>query len=372
MRIVVDLRSLQSGTVSGVENYTINLLEHLLALDKKNQYTLFFNSRGKQPEHNFDFLNSKIVSTKIPNKLLNLGLKFNTISLERFAGDFDCLFMPNLNQFNIAKNKKLIITVHDLSPLVTPEFYNFKRNLWHHFLNYRSVFKRADLIFAVSKYTKLDLIRLFQVSPEKIRVAYPGVDIKTFNPDISLAKLRETRNFYGLPGDYFLFLNTIEPRKNLAGLIAAFENLKHPAFLVIAGKKGWKYKKVFKLIEENLKKHKIKYIGYVKEEHKAALIKMAKALVYPSFYEGFGFQPLEAMACGVPVIVSQITALPEVVGSAGILIDPYDKNSIIRALETALLDKTLKQRLVLKGKQQALNFNWKLTASQVLEGLESV
>src|SRR5205823_1174861 len=114
----------------------------------------------------------------------------------------------------------------DLSPIVTPEFYNFKRRLWHKFLNYKAAFERANVLFAVSEYTKQDLIKIFGLKPQKIIVIYPGVDHKAFRPGIINEELRLVRNIYGLPGKFILFLNTIEPRKNLAGLIKAFELLE--------------------------------------------------------------------------------------------------------------------------------------------------
>jgi glycosyltransferase involved in cell wall biosynthesis len=263
MKIAIDLRSLSSGSVSGVENYTLNLLDNMLKQDRNNSYTLFFNSFYKTELPEFHYINAKIKITRWPNKILNLLLKFKLLTLEKLIGDFDVLYMPNLNQFNISKKAKLFLTVHDLSPVVTPEFYDIKRQLWHKFLNYKKAFKRADAIFAVSEYTKSDLTKLFSIPEEKIHVVYPGVDKKIFNPEIPLDTLRQIRNKYGLPGDYILFLNTIEPRKNLLGLIAAFESLELPCFLVIAGKRGWKYSEVFNAIKNSPKKNKIKYLAYV-------------------------------------------------------------------------------------------------------------
>ena len=322
MKIAIDLRSLSSGSISGVENYCLNLLESLLALDKKNHYILFYNSFSPLSGDGFHFVNSKVITTRWPNKILNLGLKLNAVSLEKLIGDFDMLFMPNLNQFNIGMGKKLAITVHDLSPIVTPEFYDIKRRVWHKFLNYKKAFERANVLFAVSEYTKQDLIRIFNINPQKIKVAYPGVDHSVFHPELEQAENRGLRNSFGLPGEFILFLNTIEPRKNLAGLIKAFEQYNGSAHLVIAGRLGLKYSNDFKLIKNSKKSAKIKYIGYIEEQHKPALIKLAKVLVYPSFYEGFGFQALEAMAVGTPVIASEVTSLPEVVGGAGLLVNP--------------------------------------------------
>ncbi len=368
MKISIDLRSLQTGSISGVENYTLNLLEHLLPMDTENEYKLFFNSwQKKNFGINLKHQNSKILRTRIPNKILNLAFKLNLLKFEDLLGETDILFMPNLNQFQVAGNTKLVLTVHDLSPVTTPEFYNTKRRLWHYFLNYKKAVNRANLILAVSKYTKLDLVRLFNINPDKIKVIYPGINTKKMAERISINKLRMARNIYGLPGDYLLFLNTIEPRKNLSNLIKAFEQIESPVSLVIAGKKGWKYKEVFKQIKNSKKSSKIKYLGYIREEDKPAIISMARALIYPSFYEGFGFQPLEAMALKTPTIVSQVTSLPEIVKDASLLVNPYNIQDLRSAISEIIMKEDLRQKLISKGVKRVVSFNWQLTANQVME-----
>jgi glycosyltransferase involved in cell wall biosynthesis len=369
MNIAVDLRSLSSGTISGVENYTLNLLDNLLTEDKLNHYTLFNNALKKSAGPDFHFVNSTLKYSRLPNKLVNLGLKFKLLKLERLAGEFDCLFMPNLNQFNVSPKTKVVLTVHDLSPVVTPEFYDAKRRIWHQFLNYKKAFQRANILLAVSQHTKNDLIRIFGVNPNKIRVIYPGVDHKIFHNEISSDSLRSVRNIYGLPGEFILFLNTIEPRKNLANLIRAFEKLQHSANLVIAGRLGWKYGRDFQLIKKSKKSAKIKYIGYVEEKHKPALIKLAQVLVYPSFYEGFGFQAIEAMATGTAVLASQVTSLPEVAGNSALLIDPYNPDGLAEGLKQILTNQLLRQRLIGKALLRAKDFSWQKTAQATLEAL---
>jgi glycosyltransferase involved in cell wall biosynthesis len=369
MKIAIDLRSLSSGSVSGVENYITGLLEHMLPMDKKNQYQLFYNSWGSKSLPDFHFINSGINKTSVPNKLLNAGLKLRLTSLEKFTGPIDCLFLPNLNQFNIRPQTKLAITVHDLSPVVTPEFYDLKRRLWHKFLNYKKSFERANVIFAVSEYTKYDLQRLFRVPENKIKVAYPGFNSA---PELSDGVLKDARNRYGLPGDFILFLSTIEPRKNLGNLIKAFELLDSDTHLVVAGKQGWKYGPIFKALKHCKKSAKIKYIGYVPEADKPKIIKLARAVCYPSFYEGFGFVPLEALGLGVPVVASSVTAIPEVLGDAGLLVNPYNIWEVKKALEEILDNEALRDSLIQKGKKRAEKFHWEKTAEKVLQGLNQI
>ncbi len=372
MKIAVDLRSLQSGSVSGVENYTQNLLDALLTMDKKNSYTLFYNSFKNNRIPDFQFINSQTVKTRYPNRLLNLALMTKTVNLEKIIGDFDCLFMPNLNQFNISSKAKLALTVHDLSPVVTPEFYDLKRKLWHKLLRFRAAFERADVIFCVSNYTKMDLMRLYGIAESKVKVVYPGIDPKIYRHNFGTSELRQVRNKYGLPGEYILFLNTIEPRKNLSGLLKAFESIKRDVFLVVAGRPGWKYRSILKEIKNSKKSAKIKFIGYVDEQDKPAVIKLSKMLVYPSFYEGFGFQPLEAMALGVPTVASSVAALPEVLDGASLLVNPYNAGELKSAMEILLENEDLRRELIGKGQFWASRYNWQRTAGQILEQLDKI
>ena len=369
MKIAIDLRSLSSGSISGVENYIVNLLEHMVAIDRDNQYLLFYNSWKPRDFDNLHFANSEIKQTRMPNKLLNALLKLNVTKLEKLTGAIDVLFMPNLNQFSLWPKTKLALTVHDMSPVVTPEFYDWKRRAWHKFLNYKKAFDRANILFTVSDYTKYDIMRLFNVPSHKITVTYPGVlPANEFTSDV----LRAFRNESGLPGRYLLFLSTIEPRKNLGNLIKAFEMLEDPAHLVIAGKKGWKYRNIFDQIRQSKKSDKIHYIGYLSETDKPKLITLARAVAYPSFYEGFGFVPVEAMAHSVPVVASSVTAIPEVVQDCALQVNPYNISEIVFSLEEILNNNPLREILISKGKIRSQEFTWEKTARGVLAGLNSL
>lgn len=373
MKIAIDLRSLQSGRVSGVENYTYHLLDKMLSGDKVNQYVLFYNSFRPSDVEHFHFINSNVVRRRIPNRILNFSLKFFKYpKFEHFLEPFDFLFLPNSNHFAIKPQTKLALTVHDLSPFVFPNFYNLKRRLWHKSLGFKKSLMRADIIFAVSEFTKKDIIEKFGVEEKKIKVVYQGIDHSVYKPNLPESELRRVRNKYSLPGEFILFLATIEPRKNLVGLIEAFNRLPNKVSLVIAGKPGWKFGPSVKKISQSPKREFIHELGYVDEADKPFLLALAKALVFPSFYEGFGFPVLEAMAVGTPVITSNLTSLPEVVGDAGILINPYNINDIANAVETLLGNTVMQKHMREKGLVQAEKFSWEKTASEVLKGLESV
>ncbi len=373
MKIAIDLRGLHSGKISGVENYIINILERMVRMDKTNQYMLFENAYRPKDYGHLKFVNAQLVQRRLPNKLFNAALiLFGRPLFENYFGQFDSLFLPNVNFFAIKPQTKLVVTVHDLSPIVTPEFYNLKRRLWHRLVNFRKTLKRANHIIAVSEYTKADIIRLFDIPAERISVVYPGIDRNLFRPDLPEDKLREVRNIYGLPGDYILFLNTMEPRKNLVNFVKAFEKIKPPVSLVVGGKKGWKYNRIFATMNNSSKRRQIKYLGYIPEQHKPYLIRMASVVGFPSFYEGFGFPALEALSVGVPVLASNITALPETVEDAALMVDPYNIDDLAQGLETLLTDHNLRRQLIERGLKQAEKFNWETAAEKLLNVISSL
>lgn len=362
MNIAIDIRSLQSGQVSGVENYTAHLTEHLLRADSQNRYTLFYNSLIERDFEQLHFINSKIVNIGLPNKLLNFGNRFlRRPNFERYIGKQDIVFFPNYNHYVTPIGAKEVITIHDLSAFIHPEFFDAKRRLWHNMLGLRKKLHSAHKIVAVSEYTKFDCMRVFGIPEDKISVIYPGVI--PVAQEFSIEKLRNVRNKYHLPGNFILFVSTLEPRKNILGLIESFERLETQTHLVIAGKAGWKYEDIFKAIQNSPKSRFIHYLGYVPESDKSCIMKLSQVVAYPSFYEGFGFVPLEACALGVPVLACQVTSIPEVVGDAALLVDPYDTNAISFALTQLLSDETLRQCLIDKGKERVKKFVWESSAA---------
>lgn len=369
MKIAVDLRSLHSTEFSGVESYTVKVLEKLLTRDRENSYTLFYNGFKPKQFDSLHFINAKYKQTRIPNRLLNLSMKFfNKPRLEKLVGDCDVLFMPNWNVCSVDDKTKVILTVHDLSPLVLPQMYNWKSRAWHSFINIKKLVKRADALIAVSEHTKIALQEVLKVPEQKITVAPLGVEQEFFNPSLDVDQLRQVRNIYGLPGDFILFLGTIEPRKNLETLIDAFERVNSPVNLVIAGKLGWKYKAITQRIEKSKKRRQIKLLGYIPEADKPYIMKLAKTFVWPSLYEGFGLPVLEAMAVGTPALTSQLTSLPEVAGSTALLVNPYNPQDIASGLEDLLTNEQLRQRFTVQGIERAKNFTWDKTAT-ILESV---
>ncbi len=370
MRIAIDLRSLMEtgGKISGIENYVLNITDRLA--DRNSDIFGFYNNFKKVQ---LPSLNSKlkIQQTAIPNKILNAALRFFGLpKFEKLYNDFDLLWMPDLRPFAISKKTKFVLSVHDFSPVVHPEHFSWKRRIWHRVIDYKKSFKRADLLLAISEYTKTDLIKLFGINPEKIKVVYPGVDHSIFKTDLDPVRITNVQKKYDLPEKFILSICTLEPRKNILGLVKAFEQTSDPeAYLVIAGRLGWLYDDLLKAIANSPKKDRIKMLGYVAEADKPYLIANAKMVCYPSYYEGFGFVPLEAMACGVPVITSARTAMAEVCADAALLIEPYAQVDLTAAINNLLSDQALRQSLIAKGLQRSLMFNWEKCADQINQHL---
>lgn len=372
MRTAVDLRSLMEtgGKISGVENYLLNILRRL---PERSEMVGFYNSfkdvnMPKLP----DGLNVK--RTRIPNKILNIAQSFFGLpKLEDVYGNFAVLWMPDLRPFAIRRNTRLAVNAHDLSPLAHPEFYSYKRRIWHRLIKHKKSFRRADLIFTISEYTKSDLVRMLGLPENKIKVIYPGIDHDIFRSDLPRDKKKQIREKYKLPDKFILSISTIEPRKNIVSLVRAFEMADdNGADLVIAGRFGWLYKQLLKEIRLSSKKSRVHLIGYVSEEDKPYVMANAETVVYPSFYEGFGFVPLEAMACGVPVITSSRTSMPEVCGDAAILVDPYNLNELSAAISGLLNDSELRHDFIRKGLARSKQYDWGICASLIMEYLTAL
>ena len=220
MKICIDIRTLIDKQYSGIGIYTLNLISNLFEIDKTNEYKLFYNSS------NFRFIkkyypNVKYYDFHIPNKIFNfLNFVFKRPKLENLIGEFDIFFAPNLNFFSFSKNNKSkkIITIHDLSFEFFPDFYSKKSLLWHKFINPRKLLNKFDHIITVSENTKNDIINFYNIDPEKISVTYLGVDRKNEGKYKEMRKNERSNN-------YLLYIGTIEPRKNIEGIIQAFEDL---------------------------------------------------------------------------------------------------------------------------------------------------
>ncbi|MBT6053518.1 MAG: glycosyltransferase family 4 protein [Candidatus Scalindua sp.] len=261
-----------------------------------------------------------------------------------------------------------IITVHDIAFILFPHLFNRTRRMYKKFI-FERLINKADIIITPSNSTKNDLKRYCEINEEKIKVVHYGVE-KRFLP-ISKSKVEGYRSRNSLPSRMILSVGTLEPRKNIVTLIKAFAKLREKGFidykLVVAGSKGWLYKEIFKEIGTRGLQKEVLFLGNVADEDLPNLYNCADLFVYPSLYEGFGLPPLEAMACGVPVITSNTSSLPEVVGDAGIMVDPTDVNSLFEKMCQILGDSELRHYMKNMGLERAKLFSWRKTAKGIME-----
>lgn len=364
MRIGVDYTAAVRQK-AGIGRYARELFKHLGKIDQQNFYILMVpRDAALHPlPSNFRYLRLPFSERLMYIFWQRLRVP---IPVEAFTGPLRLFHSPDFVLPPLALTPS-ILTIHDLSFLKLPEC--FTSNLLRYLSQAvpRSI-KKADFILADSGNTRKDLLELMGVPLDKIEILYAGVG-ENFKPSNG----EKARTRYGLPQRFILSLGTLEPRKNFPRLIRAFamlkENLKpgNDLKLVIAGRKGWLFEVIFRAVEECGLEGEVIFPGYVEEEDLPSLYSAAELFVYPSLYEGFGLPPLEAMACGVPVVASEAPPLPEVLGDAALFFSPYNVEAMASAMEKALLDKELRRKLREKGFTQSSIFSWDKSARKLLE-----
>jgi glycosyltransferase involved in cell wall biosynthesis len=266
-----------------------------------------------------------------------------------------------------------VFTLHDVAYLRFPQHHLPKNRIYLRAMMPRFV-RRADAVIAVSEATRRDALRFYRLDPAKIHVIPEGVDPR-FTPDPDPERVATVRDRYELPERFVLYVGTIEPRKNLTTLLEAYAELlrRRPEVgLVIAGGKGWLYEPFFERLRALGLERRVTLTGHVPDEDVPALMSAADVFAFPSEFEGFGLPPLEAMACGVPVVSSDAASLPEVVGDAGVLVPPHDVGAWVSALDRLLDDASLRDRLRAEGIARARTFTWDAAAAKTIEVYRSV
>ncbi|MBK8029966.1 MAG: glycosyltransferase family 4 protein [Chloroflexi bacterium] len=356
MRLAIDASRTTVARVTGTERYALEIIRAVLRHNTAHQITLYF--RDQPPADLFPGADCRVIP--YPRAWTHLRL-----AAELFKDRPDALWTP-AHTLPFVFPGKGIMTVHDLGYKYFPEAHtpNQRRYLD---LSTRWSASRARVIFADSRATANDLQRFYRTSPGKIRVVYPGVDAPPIR-DVTAARKK-----YHLPERYFLFLGTLQPRKNIQRIVQAFQQWRKtrpkddPTGLVLAGNPGWLFDAAWIVGAEHI------YMpGFVDDADKGALYAGALGLVFPTLYEGFGFPILEAMLCGTPVIASTTSSLPELAGDAALLVDPLDVMAIADALERLSTDDALRARLIAAGRPQAQQFTWDRAAQAVLNALEDV
>lgn len=367
MRITIDYTPALRQT-AGIGRYTRNLIAALAEIDRENEYTLF--CAGQPPPADGWPPNFVIRASHMPAGWLTagwhrLGLPFPA---ERLAGTCDIFHSPDF-ALPPLRQARGVVTVHDLSFLRLPEHADPGLRDYLRRTVPRSV-ERAARVLADSESTRRDLVDLLGVPEEKICVVPAGVEPR-FRPVRDTVRLSAVRSRYDLPQWFILSVGTLEPRKNLARLIAAYAQLRRqtglPHALVIAGREGWLYQGIYEQVaKEGLAEH-VRFTGFVADDDLPALYTLADLLAFPSLYEGFGLPPLEAMACGTPVVASNNSSLPEAVGAAALLVEAEDGEALADAMARVLGNANLRVRLADLGRAQAARFTWDAAARKLLD-----
>lgn len=354
---------------AGLGRYAHELLSALVASDHTNEYVTLFNSPrdALKPAPPLDRLPAQRIPLDAkPWRMSVLLAQIFDVSMERWLPPCD-IFHATDHLLPRFKTAKTVFTLHDVIFKFFPEYHLplnrwFLTNAMPHFL------RRADAIIAVSECTKRDAMRFYNIAPEKVTVIYEGVNPALHRVD-DLLRLAEIRARYAKNQPYLLFVSTIEPRKNIAVLVDAFKILRAREFrhrLLIVGRKGWLYQPTFDHVKQTGMSDVVDFLDFVPDDDLSALFSACDAFVFPSLYEGFGLPPLEAMACGAPVICSNASSLPEVVGDAALLVDPRDIGEIANAIARVLTDRHLCDELRAKGFIQAAKFSWERAARETL------
>lgn len=379
----------------GSSQVAFELLRSLEKIDRENDYTILLPAPllpdlpKERTGWKYKILKPKRLWTRII-----LPLALYTVRQKP-----DMFFSPThyIPRFSPAVVKK-VVTIFDLSFLHFPEMF-IQKDLWQLKNWTKFSVKNADHIITISKFSKEDIVKQYGLAKEKITVAYPGYDKNKFKVfakanfasknQSAKFKVEEIRKQYKVGDKYIIYIGTIQPRKNLVRLMEAFarvvtkghlpgEQHRHlegaqELELVIVGKtrgkgkEGWMYEDILQAPKDLGIEKRVKFLGFVPADDLSVLLSGAVVFIQPSLWEGFGIPVVEAMASGTPVIASNVSSLPEVVGNAGILVDPYSLDQIEQAIRTVVFDKALQQKYSKEGIIQAKKFSWDKMAKEVLQ-----
>jgi glycosyltransferase involved in cell wall biosynthesis len=367
LHIAIDAHSVGTG-LAGVETYITNLVEALAASGEANRYTLYV-TRGRAGDRFAGRWPHVSVRRTLPHTpFIRIPVTF-PVELRRHRADVLHV------QFTAPPFAPcpVVATIHDLSFEHLPETFN--RRSWMQLrLTVRRTARTAAHIITPSEFSRRDLIETYNVAPARISVTRAAA-APHFRPATTEA-VAEVKRRYGIVGDYVLAVGSIQPRKNLVRLVRAYSDLRrrrsHDKLpqLVLVGKRAWLYGETLRAVEQSGVASNVIFTGYIPELDLPALYTGALCFVYPSYFEGFGLPPLEAMQCGAAVVAGDRTSLPEVVGDAGLLVNPFDEDAIGAAIASLIDDRELRAQLGARGLARAALFDWTETARQTLRVYE--
>lgn len=348
----------------GSSLYCYQLLLNLEKIDKKNTYEIYLpqspTSDMPKVTENWKY---KVIPTRKMWTLTSLSFE-----LLKNRSSLDVFFTPT-HYLPLFAPKKSIVSILDVSYILFPNLFK-KRDLiqlrkWTNFSA-----KKSMKILTISQSSKNDIIKEYRVGPNKVEVIYPGINTDlASNKDLSMEDLEKS---FGIKNKFILFVGTLQPRKNIERLIEAFSKLETDVNLVIVGRRGWQYEEILNAPQKYNVKDRVLFLQNVGDEQLPSLYKNAQFFILPSLYEGFGIPVLEAMNYGCPVIVSNVSSLPEVGGDAVLYVDPSSSEDIAKKMQKLLDDGNLRKDLIQKGKKQVEKFSWEKSARETLAVLEEV
>lgn len=370
MKITFDAIPLISDKITGIgwceAGQTVNLAR--LHPEHKYEYA-FFSGKNRIAFKNIRQFSGRNIGLNVsffPKKIYRAASSLLPVPYSLFFGKnsdithfFNYIVPPGVKG-------KTVVTVHDMVYKAFPETVRGRTRLMLN-IGLKSSMKRADIIVTDSEFSKGEILKYFPLYENKIRVVPCGVDLRKFRPCNDEKRIGKVRRSLKINGDYFLYLGTIEPRKNLERLIRAYALFvkkvgENAPLLVLAGGKGWLYSGIFERVKSLGLENKVVFTKYVPSEDMNPLMCGATAFVFPSLYEGFGMPPLEAMACGVPVLTSSEASLPEVTADCALVCDAYSEKSIAQGLYRLHSDESLREKLAEKGLERAKLFSWERSA----------
>jgi glycosyltransferase involved in cell wall biosynthesis len=364
MHIGIDAHAI-GAKLGGNETYIRNLIETLAKSDHVNRYTLYFVNReaARQWQGKYERFTVRLLPPPTPIVRVPIALE-----LELRRRPVDVLHV----QYTAPTfcPVPVVATIHDLAFEHLPETFT-RRGRAQLRLTVRRTAKRAARIATVSEFSRQDIIQTYGIAPEKVAVTYNGISPIYRTESESADEAAELRSRYRIRSQYLLAVGSVQPRKNLMRLIRAYDTLRHrnpdlQMQLVLVGRHLWLFREVVREAARHARAEDIVMTGYVPERDLPALYRNALAFVYPSLFEGFGLPPLEAMACGTPVITSDVSSLPEIVGRAALLVNPYDEEEIAGAIARLMTDTELRRQLATEGAARAKQFTWQSTADKTL------
>lgn len=357
MRIAIDARMISTGSMHGIARYVYQHLQCLKSSKVEDEFFIFVNH------------NSPLHKTAWPEHMKLVDVKGSWISVRQQIELPYLLKKLNIDLFHapsfmapIICPCRLLMTIHDLNHMVLPQFYTLFHQLYYQVF-VRSCIKKSEFIITVSEFSKDEIVRNLSIDPEKVFVTYNGVS-DNYRPVLDREQLQYVRDIYELPEKFIFCLANNKPHKNVHQLVRAYcySNLTIPLVLACPVDAS-----LIQIAENYGKKHLLYFSKFIAEEHLPSVYSMTHLFVFPSTYEGFGLPPLEALACGAPVVAARSSSLPEVVGDCAVFADPFDYQDIARALELGCNDQGLRSKLQRQGQAHVEKFSWSKMSKHTLE-----